>query len=142
MDKKSEVEWFNKMKALRGTGPAATSNLATPTTPAPSGWWMYHGDPEHTGYVSDSDITAKNVGSLETAFSVYLDGPVLSVPAVTEGFVYVGVANYLKAQGGTGGPFTRSTSRQERSSRPSSGISVMTFGTPMASRAWGALPRW
>jgi outer membrane protein assembly factor BamB len=71
---------------------------------------MYHGDPEHTGYVSDSDLTSAKVNSnanqsssFKTLFTLSLDGPVLSVPAITDGFVYVGLANSQIAQGGNGG---------------------------------------
>jgi outer membrane protein assembly factor BamB len=87
---------------------AAPESLATATSP--TGWWMYHGDPEHTGYVSDSDLNSTNVNntgtspsSFTTLFTLSLDGPVLSVPAVTDGFVYVGLANSQVAQGGNGG---------------------------------------
>lgn len=121
MDKKSERALFKRRNApppeastpdsAADTAPpqtaadaAAASSPASPPE-APSGWWMYHGDPEHTGYVSDSSLTADNVGS--TLFTVLhtlqLGGPVLSVPAVEDGFVYVGLANYQHAQGGNGG---------------------------------------
>ncbi len=63
----------------------------------PTGWWMYHGDPAHTGYVgpdatkiSAQALTEKQFGVLHT---VKLGGPILSVPAVSGDFVYVGVAN-------------------------------------------------
>lgn len=70
----------------------------------PDGWWMYHGDPEHTGYVSDSKITTGTIPqSFRTLHTLQLGGSVLSVPAVTDGFIYVGLANYQQAQGGNGG---------------------------------------
>jgi len=103
MDKKSEAAWLKRVRAARA---AEASRLTAPRTAGavePSGWWMYHGDRAHTGYVSDSDIKARNVSSLKTVCDVELGGPVLSVPAVTDGYIYVGVANYLKAQGGNGG---------------------------------------
>ena len=67
------------------------------------GWWMYHGDPQHTGYVADSDITSANAATLTTLFTVQLGGPVLSVPAVTDGYVYVGTANSAASYGSNGG---------------------------------------
>ncbi|HVQ38387.1 MAG TPA: PQQ-binding-like beta-propeller repeat protein, partial [Pyrinomonadaceae bacterium] len=114
MDKKSEMALRNRSKALQSdttteAAPqplaAASSSPATPVGQAPSGWWMYHGDPEHTGFVSDSDLNSANVASTSftTLHSIPLEGPVLSVPAVTDGFVYVGLANYQQAQGGNGG---------------------------------------
>jgi outer membrane protein assembly factor BamB len=67
---------------------------------------MFHGDPAHTGYVADSNITSKNVGqSLKLLRSVQLRGSVLSTPAVVDGFVYVGTANSHDAVGANGGSF-------------------------------------
>lgn len=112
MDKKSEIALFKRRNAPPAE-PTATQPSAAPAAPTdqtPSGWWMYHGDPAHTGYVSDSDLTAAKItpdpktgtSALTTLFSLQLGGPVLSVPAVTDGFVYVGVANYHQTQDGTG----------------------------------------
>lgn len=70
-----------------------------------SDWWMYHGNPAHTGYVSDSAITSANVAQLQKIKDVQLDGPILSTPAVAGGFVYVGVANSHGAVGSNGGAF-------------------------------------
>jgi outer membrane protein assembly factor BamB len=66
---------------------------------------MYHGDPEHTGFVSDSDLNSKNVNAnaFTTLFTLQLGGPVLSVPSIADGFIYVGLANYHQAEGGNGG---------------------------------------
>lgn len=72
---------------------------------APTGWWMHHGDEAHTGYVSATRINAKTVGQLALLHELTLDGPVLSTPAVVDGFVYVGVANSRKAVGQNGGAF-------------------------------------
>ena len=93
--------------------PMAQAVPAPPTAPStaqtPTGWWMYHGNPEHTGYVSDSTLTSADFKSsngaqtFSTLFTLSLDGPVLSVPAITDGFVYVGLANSQQAQGGNGG---------------------------------------
>lgn len=115
MDKKTEMALRNRSKALQSEptteaaatlpSAAAVSLPATPVSQPPTGWWMYHGDPEHTGFVSDSDLDRTTVASTSftTLHSIPLSGPVLSVPAVTDGFVYVGLANYQQAQGGNGG---------------------------------------
>lgn len=69
-----------------------------------SNWWMYHGDAQHSGYAkSGSTITSKNAGNLKLLKSVSLDGPVVSIPSVVDGFVFVGVANYQLATSGNGG---------------------------------------
>jgi outer membrane protein assembly factor BamB len=116
MDKKTEIALLKRRNAPPPVppqaAPASPLRGATPSAPSsppadsqtPSGWWMYHGDPEHTGFVSDSDIDSSNVATLGTAlYSLQLGGPILSVPAVVDGFIYVGVANYHAAQGGNGG---------------------------------------
>ena len=73
----------------------------------PTGWWMYHGDPAHTGYVgSGSAITADAIkgGKFQTLHTLTMfGGPILSVPAVSEGFVYVGLANSRAVAGELGG---------------------------------------
>jgi outer membrane protein assembly factor BamB len=73
----------------------------------PTNWWMYHGDPAHTGYVgSGSRITSQNVGaSLKVLHAIQLRGPVMSVPAIVDGYVYVGTANSKDAPGANGGSF-------------------------------------
>ena len=70
-----------------------------------TGWWMYHGDPQHTGFVSDSPINASNAGKLKVWKELQLGGPVLSTPAIVDGFVYVGIANAQGAVGSNGGAF-------------------------------------
>jgi outer membrane protein assembly factor BamB len=88
----------------------AAAPTATHATQPPTGWWMYHGDPAHTGFVSDSDIDSANVntqkGTVQPPFTTLstlsLEGPVLSVPAVSNGFVYVGLGNYQQAPDGSG----------------------------------------
>ncbi len=72
---------------------------------APSDWWMYHGDPQHTGHATGSAITTANVGTLAVLHELDLDGPVLSVPAIVGGFVYVGVANSHAVPASNGGSF-------------------------------------
>ncbi|HKF96467.1 MAG TPA: PQQ-binding-like beta-propeller repeat protein, partial [Gammaproteobacteria bacterium] len=109
MDKKSEIALQKRRNAAAPEAPTATalsSSAAAPAAaPAPSGWWMYHGDPAHTGFVSDSNLNTATVASanFKTLATLELGGPILSVPAVTDEFIYVGVANYHKAQGGNGG---------------------------------------
>ncbi|HEY1426278.1 MAG TPA: PQQ-binding-like beta-propeller repeat protein [Caulobacteraceae bacterium] len=73
----------------------------------PTGWWMYHGDAAHTGRIgpgeSRIDAAALAAGELEVLHTLRLGGPILSVPAVSDGFVYVGLANTpgaAQAQGG------------------------------------------
>jgi outer membrane protein assembly factor BamB len=71
-----------------------------------TGWWMYHGDPAHTGYIgSGSAINAaalkgKKFGILHT---LNVGGSILSVPAVTGSFIYVGLANSREVIGELGG---------------------------------------
>jgi outer membrane protein assembly factor BamB len=77
--------------------------MMTQPANAPSGWWMHHGDPEHTGYVSDSPINSSNASKLAVFKELQLGGPVLSTPAVVDGFVYVGTANAHGAVDSNGG---------------------------------------
>ena len=111
MDKKSEIALFKR----RTAAPAEEAAVTTGAVPAatgqvPSGWWMYHGNPEHTGYVSDSDLTVAKIAPdpktgtspLTALFTLQLGGPVLSVPAIADGFIYVGLANYHQTPDGTG----------------------------------------
>jgi outer membrane protein assembly factor BamB len=62
---------------------------------------MFHGDPAHSGLVTGSRIRRTNIGRLELLHDVDIPGPVLSVPAVVDGFVYVGLANDLEARSAT-----------------------------------------
>jgi outer membrane protein assembly factor BamB len=71
----------------------------------PSGWWMHHGDEAHSGYVGETRIRGDTVANLALVHELSLDGPVLSTPAVVDGFVYVGVANSRMAVGQNGGAF-------------------------------------
>ncbi len=71
----------------------------------PSGWWMFHGDWGHSGCATGSSINAQMLsgnkfGMLHT---LSLGGPVLSVPAVCNGSIYVGLANSREAIGELGG---------------------------------------
>lgn len=69
----------------------------------PTGWWMYQGGPAHGGYVTDTPINSGNAGTLVPLHTLQVGGPVLSVPAVTDGYAYVGVANAVAAPGNNGG---------------------------------------
>ena len=89
MDKKSEIALAKRKTAALHEEPAANKLAATATAtlpPPPEGWWMYHGDPEHTGFVSDSNLNTSTVpsSSFQTLFTLQLGGPILSVPAVTD----------------------------------------------------------
>src|SRR5215212_5497978 len=103
MDKKTE----KRLKTGRPQpGAVAATTAALKAGTQPQNWWMYHGDPAHTGFVSTSEITSQNVaGSLKTLYTLQLDGPVLSVPAVVDGFIYVGTANSQEAIAQNGGLF-------------------------------------
>jgi outer membrane protein assembly factor BamB len=128
MDKKTEIALRTGQRppqpeaaSAAPAAPMATPRAAAaappeaPTAAAagqpPTGWWMYHGDPAHTGFVSDSALNSANIntkgGTVQSPFTTLhtlsLEGPVLSVPAVSNGFVYVGLGNYQLAEGGNGG---------------------------------------
>lgn len=64
--------------------------MPTATT---TNWWMFHGDPAHTGEVTDSQINSSNVSKLKNTFNINVPGSILSTPAVADGYIYVGLAN-------------------------------------------------
>jgi outer membrane protein assembly factor BamB len=71
-----------------------------------TGWWMYHGDPAHSGYVgSGSAINSAALagGKFGVLHTLNVGGPILSVPAVSDGFIYVGLANSRDVAVRTGG---------------------------------------
>jgi outer membrane protein assembly factor BamB len=85
----------------RDVGPTISR---APGIPATANWWMYHHDPQHTGVVTDSHIARANVAYLRFRYRLPLDGPVVSVPAVVDNTIYVGVGNSRRAvqqRGGT-----------------------------------------
>jgi quinohemoprotein ethanol dehydrogenase len=82
-----------------------------------SNWWMFHGDPAHTGLVTGSGITSKNVARLKLLHDVRIPGPVLSVPAIVDGYVYVGLANSKEVAGATGGTFLKIKAKTGRIER-------------------------
>ncbi|MBV9497020.1 MAG: PQQ-binding-like beta-propeller repeat protein [Acidobacteria bacterium] len=56
-------------------------------------WWMFHGDPSHTGEVTTSNINSTTAAKLQLAQSINVQGSILSTPAIVDGFLYVGLAN-------------------------------------------------
>lgn len=95
------------------------------TDSSDSDWWMFHGDPAHTGYVSGSRINRQTVGSL-TSTTLEIGGPILSVPAVALGHVFVGIANSTKVDGADGGELHKI--------RLSDGAKVASYRWPTESR--------
>jgi glucose dehydrogenase len=144
MDKKTELLLLKQ----KTTQPTRATTLVATTAPAPAplssapagvaetvaDWWMYHGDPAHTGYVSDSRIKSDNVGQfLKTKYTIQLGGPILSVPAIVDGYIYVGVANYLRAAGGNGGAFFKIDIDE---TREAAGQPVGTAGNIVSTFHW------
>ncbi|HEX7679449.1 MAG TPA: PQQ-binding-like beta-propeller repeat protein [Thermoanaerobaculia bacterium] len=76
------------------------------TTPS-SNWWMFHGDPAHTGEVTASAINSGSVAGLKLTQSINVNGSILSTPAVVDGYVYCGLANSLAAAAQNGGQFIK-----------------------------------
>jgi outer membrane protein assembly factor BamB len=72
-----------------------------------SNWWMFHGDPAHTGEVTGSGINSTTVPKLKLTQSIDVPGSILSTPAVVDGFAYVGLANSLKVAAQNGGTFLK-----------------------------------
>jgi len=70
-------------------------------------WWTFHGDAARSGCVAGSNLTTANVANLKTLHTLQVGGPVMSVPAFANGFIYVGVANFTgsKQDGADGGAF-------------------------------------
>jgi hypothetical protein len=57
----------------------------------PRNWWMYHGNPQHTGAVVGSVLDASNVSGLTALAPTDLpNGQVLSVPALWENVAFIG----------------------------------------------------
>ena len=72
-----------------------------------SNWWMFHGDPAHTGEVTGSLIDSSNVAGLKLVASINTNGSILSTPAIVDGYVYCGLANSLEAAAQNGGQFIK-----------------------------------
>jgi len=74
---------------------------------ASSNWWMFHGDPAHTGEATGSAIDSTSVPNLKLLHSIEVKGSILSTPAVVDGYAYVGLANSLEAVMQDGGQFLK-----------------------------------
>lgn len=78
-----------------------------PDTPSTTqNWFMYHGGYAHGGNAGPgSPLNSKTVNAAQFGLikSIYPNGSILSVPAVVDGFIYVGLANSHDAPGSTGG---------------------------------------
>lgn len=73
---------------------------------APKNWSMYHGGYAHGGNAgAGNPLNSSNVN--DTSFgllhSITTPGSILSVPAVADGYIYVGLANSREAVGSNGG---------------------------------------
>jgi outer membrane protein assembly factor BamB len=94
---------------------------------------MYHHDVEHTGLASGpSNISSTTAGRLRLRVTVPLDGPVISVPVVAGGKVYVGSGNSTTAANHSGGTLYRidlATGAVEK---------TFTFNTPTTPRPGGS----
>jgi outer membrane protein assembly factor BamB len=67
-------------------------------------WWMYHHDERHSGLASGcSRIRSTTVGGLRLSRSLTLDGPIISVPSIVQGKIYVGTGNSNRAISSRGG---------------------------------------
>jgi outer membrane protein assembly factor BamB len=72
-----------------------------------SNWWMFHGDPAHTGETRGGGINSATAAHLKLLHDIPIAGPVLSVPALVDGYVYVGLANSQEVAAATGGAFLK-----------------------------------
>jgi outer membrane protein assembly factor BamB len=92
---------------------------------ATNDWPVYHHDVEHTGAASGpSDLNSTSVARLKPRSKLSLDGPVISIPSVVQGKVYVGTGNSRTAQNSSGGTLYKidlATATVEKS---------FTFNTP------------
>ena len=70
---------------------------------AKSEWWMFHGDPAHSGHVTGSRIRRETMRHFGLLHDIPIPGPVLSVPAIVDDMLYVGLANSHDAPGANGG---------------------------------------
>ena len=66
---------------------------------AVSEWFMFHGDPAHTGAMTGSKIDSSTIGSLKEIYTKEIGGAILSVPAIANGAIYVGTANGTTVDG-------------------------------------------
>lgn len=72
----------------------------------PQNWFMYHAGYGHGGNASaGSPLNSSNVNSSTFGLfkSIEVNGSILSVPAIVDGYIYVGLANSHESQGSNGG---------------------------------------
>ena len=72
----------------------------------PQNWFMYHGGYNHGGNASNGSSlnnTNVNANSFGILHSIEVPGSILSVPAVVDGYIYVGLANSHESPGSNGG---------------------------------------
>ena len=72
----------------------------------PQDWFMYHGGYAHGGNAgAGSPLTSQTISSsnFKLLNSIQTNGSILSVPAVVDGYIYVGLANSHDAPGSIGG---------------------------------------
>lgn len=80
----------------RGAASPQISTTNPLVVPIPSdgsdNWWMYHGNPQHTGeYSRNSNIRTTTVSALKLRpLAIHVDGPILSIPCVVDNKIYVG----------------------------------------------------
>ncbi|MFT7603837.1 MAG: outer membrane protein assembly factor BamB [Saprospiraceae bacterium] len=78
------------------TNTIASTSTSTNTNGQDANWFMYHGGYNHGGYIgSGSSLNSTTVNDKDFGLlkSLDLEGSILSVPAIVDGFIYVGVAN-------------------------------------------------
>ena len=67
-------------------------------------WTTYHHDEGLSGVATGcSRITSATVGRMMLYRDILLDGPIIGVPSIVRGKIYVGTANSISAEGGMGG---------------------------------------
>lgn len=73
-----------------------TADIPTGATPKTGNtlsndWWMYHGDERHSGNAAgQSAITSSSIQRLNSLHRIVLNDPIISVPAIVQGKIYVG----------------------------------------------------
>jgi len=86
----------------------------------PKNWFMYHGGYAHGGNAgSGSQLNSGTVSSAKFKLlsSIQTNGPILSVPAIVDGEIYVGLANSHDAPGSNGGTIQKYNILNGRKSR-------------------------
>jgi outer membrane protein assembly factor BamB len=77
-----------------------------PDTTKPQNWFMYHAGYGHGGNAGDGNpLNSANVkpGQFGLLHSIEVNGSILSVPAIVDGFIYAGLANSHESTGSNGG---------------------------------------